>query len=101
MDVFYVYILQSQKNNSFYKGSTNNLLRRFQEHNNREGKFTSLHSPWDLVWFCTKNSRAEAYVLEKKLKNLSVKLTLEFISKYPPEKFAGGPDVAQVRQSGC
>jgi hypothetical protein len=33
MENFYVYILQSTANDSFYKGSTNNLLRRFKEHN--------------------------------------------------------------------
>jgi putative endonuclease len=51
MDHFYVYILQSRVNDSFYKGSTNDLMRRFGEHNNGEEISTSRYLPWDLVWF--------------------------------------------------
>ena len=101
MDVFYVYILQSQKNDSFYKGSTNDIFRRFQEHNDGKEVSTSRYLPWDLVWYCIKPKRSEALILEKKLKNLSIKRTIEFIEKYPVEKALGGPDVSLARQSGC
>jgi len=72
MAQFYVYILQSRINDSFYKGSTNDLSRRVQEHNQGKDFATSRYLPWDLVWFGTKPSRAEAFQLERKLKNLPV-----------------------------
>ena len=53
------------------------------------------------TWFGKKPDRAKAYRLEMKLKNLSVKKTIDFIFKYPVENLYGGPDVAPLRQSGC
>jgi putative endonuclease len=99
--MFYAYILQSRLNDSFYKGSTDNVLRRFAEHNSGRVPSTSRYLPWDLVWYGEKKDRSEAVQLEIKLKNLSVKRTVEFIKKYPIDKLVGGPDVAPVRQSGC
>jgi len=68
---FFVYILQSQVNDSFYKGSTNDLVRRFAEHNDGKEMSTSRFLPWTLVWYTSKPNRSEAMILEKKLKNLS------------------------------
>lgn len=98
---YYVYILQSRVNGSFYKGSTDNLIRRVDEHNKGENLSTARYAPWDLVWFTTKSLQAEAIKLELKLKNLSVQRTVDFILKYPPPYEVGGPDVAPVRQSEC
>jgi putative endonuclease len=83
MNVFYVYILQSQTNLSFYKGSTDDLIRRLSEHNAGKNISTKRYLPWTLVWFTSKPTKAEAVALEMKLKNLSVKRTLAFILKYP------------------
>ncbi len=71
--MFYVYILQSRQNNSFYKGSTNDILRRFKEHNDGNVPSTIRYLPWDLVWYTQKEERSESLVLERKLKNLSLK----------------------------
>jgi putative endonuclease len=81
---YYVYILQSQVNRSFYKGSTNDLVRRFEEHNLGKNKSTSRYLPWYLVWFAEKANKSEAVTLEMKLKNLSIQRTYDFILKYPP-----------------
>ena len=78
---FFTYILQSRANDSFYKGSTNDLVRRFSEHNAGQVDATRPFLPWNLVWFTEKKSRAEAFRLEMKLKNLSVARTLSFIKK--------------------
>jgi len=80
---FYVYILQSQVNNSFYKGSTDDLGRRFCEHNEGKSTFTEKYTPWNLVWYTIKDSRKEAVSLEMKLKNLSTDRLMEFMKKYP------------------
>jgi putative endonuclease len=98
---YFVYILQGRRNNSFYKGSANNLLRRFIEHNCGREASTRRYMPWDLVWYTSKPNRSEAVKLEMKLKNLSLERIITFIDNYPVEKYDGGPDVAPVRQSGC
>jgi putative endonuclease len=70
-------------NGSFYKGSTNDLVRRFHEHNSGKNRATARFAPWNLIWFTTKSTKAEAVQLERKLKNLSILRTIEFIKKYP------------------
>jgi predicted GIY-YIG superfamily endonuclease len=97
MENFYVYILQSTSNDSFYKGSTNDLLRRFKEHNSGKDFATRRFLPWNLVWFTNKPSKAEAYQLEKKLKNLSAIRTIEFINKYPVTNLVEGVSISAVR----
>ena len=97
----FVYILQSRSNDTFYKGSINDLLRRLSEHNGGNEESTRRYLPWDLVWYTTKPTRSEALVLERKLKNLSVIKTIEFIKKYLIQSFSGGPDVTPAHQSGC
>ncbi len=79
---FHVYIIYSKKKCSFYKGQTSNITERIKRHNNGYEKATKTGVPWLLIWKMEKESRSEALILEKKLKNLSVKRTLEFILKY-------------------
>jgi putative endonuclease len=66
----------------FYKGETNDLSERLKRHNNAYEKATKTGVPWVLVWSTQKPSKAEAKSLEKKLKNLSVKRTCDFILKH-------------------
>jgi putative endonuclease len=81
--MYYVYILQSELNQSYYKGLTNHLERRLQEHNSGKHQSTSRYLPWVMVWHCGKPNRAEAQELEKKLKNITSRDKLEkFIEKY-------------------
>ena len=85
--MYFVYILQSEKNLSYYKGSTNNLERRLLEHNSGTERSTARYLPWKLIWNCSKPTRAEAQELEKKLKNITSRIKLEkFIEKYKIEK---------------
>jgi putative endonuclease len=86
---YFVYILQSQTNFSFYKGSTDNLERRLEEHNAGKVSYSSKFKPWNLVWYTIKNNRSQAVILEKKLKNLSVEKIKGFIQKYPTENNSG------------
>jgi putative endonuclease len=94
--VWYVYVLKSDQNGSYYKGSTNDVLRRLQEHNAGEEKYTSKYRPWRLLWFAEKQSRSEALALERKLKNITSVSRLEaFIKKYSvvgPDAPIGGLD---------
>ena len=47
---YYVYIIQSDIYNSYYKGYSTNPLLRLERHNNKESNYTSKKVPWKLVY---------------------------------------------------
>jgi putative endonuclease len=50
--MYYVYILKSSKfQRRIYIGSTNNLKRRFEEHNKGLNKSTKYGIPWKLIYY--------------------------------------------------
>ena len=78
----FVYIIYSKSADLFYVGATNDVNRRIERHNSGVETFSKKYRPWQLVWFTKKPNKAEAFKLEKKLKNLSKSRKLEFIKKY-------------------
>ena len=62
----FVYILESQKNKTYYIGSTNNLERRLDEHNSGKVKYTKNLKPWKLKFFKKYDSLTEARKVEYK-----------------------------------
>ncbi|MDX2191129.1 MAG: GIY-YIG nuclease family protein [Bacteroidota bacterium] len=80
--MYYVYILYSSSGKRYYIGQTNDVNQRLLRHNSGFEKSTSPYSPWDLILTLTKNSRSEAMILEKKLKNLNIPDLQKFITKY-------------------
>ena len=78
----YVYILYSESMDVFYVGSSNNVLRRLQQHNNGESSYTSRGIPWILLWSVQKPNRASAKTLERKIKNLTRKRKMKFMRKH-------------------
>ena len=83
--LYFVYILQSEVDCSYYKGHTNDLADRIKRHNRKEEEYSYKLAPWILVWCCMKPTKSEAYKLEMKLKNLGRQKTAEFIEKYRDE----------------
>ena len=79
---YYVYILYSESADSFYKGQTSNLKDRIIRHNSGNEKATARYAPWKLIWSTVVDSRSEASILERKIKNLSRKRLLEFIKEH-------------------
>ena len=65
---FYVYIIQSHKDNSYYKGSTERPKERLIEHNAGLSKYTSMRLPWRLVYVEELTSKREMLIREKRLK---------------------------------
>jgi putative endonuclease len=66
-----VYILYSEGHDSYYIGQTQDVQERVRRHNAKLEAATSRYAPWTFVLRIEKNTRAEAVVLEKKLKNLN------------------------------
>ncbi len=75
--MFYVYILQSLKNNRYYIGSTNNAERRLAEHNAGINISTKPYRPWKIVFCQSFESKDTAHKAELKLKKYKSKLILE------------------------
>ena len=66
--MFYVYILESIKDSSFYIGQTEDLEKRLNFHNQGLSKYTSGKTPWHIVCFEEYKTRTEALKRERFLK---------------------------------
>ena len=65
---YFVYILQSEVDSSFYIGYTSNLQQRLAEHNSGKTRYTSRKRPWNIVYFEEFVSKSDALKREKFLK---------------------------------
>ncbi|NMB47915.1 GIY-YIG nuclease family protein [Candidatus Kuenenbacteria bacterium] len=65
---YYVYFLESSQDGSYYIGVTDNVGRRFREHNSGQSKYTSPKKPWILKRVETYPNIKLAYEREKFLK---------------------------------
>lgn len=79
---YHIYILYSKKWDLFYVGQTTDLDRRLFEHNQGMSTFTAQGLPWDLLWTTIKPTLKQATTLERKLKNLTKKRKIRFMTKY-------------------
>jgi predicted GIY-YIG superfamily endonuclease len=66
--MYYVYILQSIINGSYYTGSTKDLKSRVIKHNNGEVTYSAKKRPWKLVWYCAFPTKHQAIAFEMYLK---------------------------------
>lgn len=67
--MYYVYILQSEKNGKLYKGVTGDLKKRVKEHNIGNVPFAKNLMPWQIVYYEAFLSKADATREEKFLKS--------------------------------
>ncbi|TDO23424.1 GIY-YIG nuclease family protein [Sediminibacterium goheungense] len=67
--MFYAYVLFSLNKGIYYKGSTENLVVRVQQHNDGLVAFTSKYRPWKIVYYEVFSTRAEALKREKFFKS--------------------------------
>ena len=60
--MFYTYILKSNKNGRLYTGYTNDLRKRFKEHNDKMSTYTKYRGPYELIYYeaCVDKSDARA-----------------------------------------
>jgi len=69
--MYFVYILQSEIDNSRYIGFTADIKRRLQEHNSGSSKYCSSKRPYKLIWCCIFSNKKKAYEFELYLKSSS------------------------------
>ena len=74
---YYLYILQSIKDNSFYVGSTSNLEDRLNRHNSGRSKSTKLKLPWKLIYTEVFVSKSDAYNRELEIKRWKSRKMIE------------------------
>ncbi|MHB1686583.1 MAG: GIY-YIG nuclease family protein [Ignavibacteriaceae bacterium] len=75
---FCTYILFSQTVNKYYIGSTNNILRRLDEHNSRQTSSTKAGVPWKIIFMKEFVLKSDAIKLEYKLKKMKSRKYLEW-----------------------
>ncbi|MCW3122576.1 MAG: nuclease family protein [Flavipsychrobacter sp.] len=68
---FYVYIIQSKVDRSYYKGFSEDPATRLSQHNNGSSTYTMAKIPWQLVYVEELRSKREALIREKALKKYS------------------------------
>ena len=86
MNVYFVYILASQRNGTLYVGVSNDLIRRVQQH--REGvasKFTREHNVFTLVYWEPHTDIVAAIAREKRIKRWRRQWKLELIEASNPQ----------------
>ena len=76
---FYVYILQSKKDDSFYIGECDDLDRRMSKHFDGMSKYTASKRPLRLMYFEMVNSRNETNRREKEIKKKKSRKYLEYL----------------------
>lgn len=66
---YFTYVIYSQSHNRLYKGLTQNIEKRLEEHNRGLTSSTKFYKPWTLIFSEEFSSRDEARKREKFLKS--------------------------------
>jgi putative endonuclease len=80
--MFYVYLIQSLKNNDLYIGFTSDLKRRFSDHSKGLSQATKPNRPWRLIYYEAYLRKNDTTKREKQLKNHRAKLDLQAQLRY-------------------
>jgi putative endonuclease len=81
--MYFVYILQSSYTNRFYIGSTNNLIRRFHQHQTNQVNSTKNRGPWFMPYYEIYQTRSDVVNRELELKHKkSSKYISELIKRH-------------------
>lgn len=66
--MYYVYVIQSQKDQRFYTGFTKDLRKRFSEHNNKKVYSTKGRGPFVMVYYEACLNEQDARMRERYIK---------------------------------
>jgi putative endonuclease len=89
MTTYYVYAIASTENDWIYVGMTDNVIRRFNEHQRGHEKTTKPYKPFFLIYSEESADRPSARIREKYWKAASGKRKLRFIR----EQLIGGSNL--------
>ena len=78
--MYFVYAIKSKKRNYIYVGLTNNIQRRFSDHNKGYNRTTKPYRPFKLIYLETFDTRIEARQKEKYLKTTTGKRFLRSLN---------------------
>lgn len=79
--MYYVYLLKSQKRDWLYVGYTTNLKKRLEEHQKGLSLATKPYRPFELIFYESYKSMADAKRREKYFKTNKGKRTLKLMLK--------------------
>jgi putative endonuclease len=65
---YFVYILRSIKDGSYYIGSTQDLSSRLERHNQGRSKYTNANRPWEVIYSEKHSNRSAAMKREREIK---------------------------------
>lgn len=80
--MYFVYLLQSEMDGTFYVGYSSDIDRRVQEHNEGKSRYTSKKLPWKLVYLESYTTKREALIRERFLKAQRNRLFYEKLKTY-------------------
>lgn len=78
---FFVYVLKSINHDFIYVGFTQDIERRFEEHNNQEELSTKHYAPFDIIHFEAYKNIKDAKRREEYFKTTKGKVTLKQMLK--------------------
>jgi putative endonuclease len=79
--VYFLYILYSEKLDKYYIGSTADITKRIERHNDGWGRFTKSGIPWKLVHTEEYANKSEALERERHIKKQKSRLYIEDLIK--------------------
>jgi len=79
--MFFVYVLQSLKDYSFYIGQCDDLDRRMSKHSEGMSKYTASKRPLRLIYFEVYQTRIEAIKRETAIKKMKSKIYIQTLVK--------------------
>ena len=74
---YYVYIIQSLADHTYYVGSTQNVEDRLKRHNQGRSQYTKTKRPWQLVYAVCFSNKSDAIKRENEIKNRKSKDFIE------------------------
>lgn len=84
LEMFFVYIIQSQLDLSYYIGSASNTTIRVKSHNKGYSKYTKTKRPWKLVYKEVYDTISEARKREFYLKSLKSRIAIAKLIEHGP-----------------
>jgi len=70
IEMYFVYILKSKRDGTYYYGSTADIEKRLREHNSGKMRYTKGHLPYEIHYYEEYETRKEAMNRERYFKTI-------------------------------